>query len=589
MNSPYFSYKNYMHQHYGEALFRIPIDFGLGCPNRSSDGSGGCTFCNMRGSRAVQTLGKSTVQEQMEEAIHFACKRYGAKKFMAYIQAFSATFGPTQQRQYTELLHSFDFSAVSIGTRPDCLSPQAYTFLTDLNKKIEVWVELGVQTIHDKTLKRINRGHNWACSEQAIQALHQHGIKVAAHVILGLPGECPEDFIATAQKLATLPIDAVKIHNLHIEKGTTLEKEYAKAPFPTFNEYEFGDYLIGFIRRLPPHIPIMRLTTDTLDEELIAPRWHMGKGQFQTYLVQQMICREWHQGDLCPQKNPLPETSCHPEQSEPSFQTVTTKDQSITFWNDTYKEHYHTPAGARLEAEKKYLEPALFREKMATGSIKLLDICFGLGYNTLTAMDTALEAKGTLQVTALEMDRRVIGSAAASMRPCPSDKLNWNSVLYALYKTNEYHSRNTQCRLHLGDARYTITHLKPDTFDIVFLDAFSTQRNSELWTVDFFKKIKRIMKPKAILLTYCAAIPVRSGFLEAGFYIGETDPVARQRGGTIAALHPDPISIPLSDEELQMIHKTTRGIPYHDPYGVWTNKEILRHRQEQILIAKNVS
>jgi radical SAM protein (TIGR01212 family) len=277
MQNPYLQYKDYMKVRYGDPLFRVPIDFNLGCPNREVDGTGGCTFCNVRGSAAVQTIGKSSVEEQMVEAVRFARDRYGAKKYMAYIQAFSATFGESQQPMYLNLLDAFDFTAVSIGTRPDCLSQQAYDFLVELNKHIEVWVELGVQTVHDRTLERINRGHDWASSERAINRLHELGIKVAVHAILGLPGETAEDFQQTADTLAALPIDAVKIHNLHIEKGTTLALEHALTPLPVLMEHDFAEHLMDFIRRMPANIPIMRLTTDTLDEELIAPKWHMAK------------------------------------------------------------------------------------------------------------------------------------------------------------------------------------------------------------------------------------------------------------------------------------------------------------------------
>ncbi|MDH3981623.1 MAG: TIGR01212 family radical SAM protein, partial [Kiritimatiellaceae bacterium] len=371
MNSPYIQYKDYMRERYGEPLFRVPIDFNSGCPNREKDGSGGCTFCNARGARAVQTLEKDSVEEQMAEAIRFARDRYNAKKYMAYIQAFSASFSQDQQCQYLDLLSAFDFTAVSIGTRPDCLTNQAYDFLTQLNKKIEVWVELGVQTVHDNTLKRINRGHNWAASEQAIKKLHELGINVAVHVILGLPGETAEEFKTTADTLAALPIDAIKIHNLHIEKGTTLAEEYtaeqtsSPSAHPTLEitplmEHDFAEHLMDFIRRMPPNIPIMRLTTDTLAKDLIAPKWHMAKGQFKDYVIQQMTCREWRQGDRF--SGQVEPSKSSRDQETPLtlqlFDPVTTSDSSITFWNEEYKEHYHTPAGARLEAEEKYLVPA---------------------------------------------------------------------------------------------------------------------------------------------------------------------------------------------------------------------------------------
>ncbi|VGO12903.1 tRNA 5-methylaminomethyl-2-thiouridine biosynthesis bifunctional protein MnmC [Pontiella desulfatans] len=582
MQPPYLQYKDYMKQRYGDALFRVPIDFNLGCPNRESDGSGGCTFCNVRGSAAVQTMGKDSVEEQMAEAIRFARDRYGAKKYMAYIQAFSATFGKQQQPMYLDLLDAFDFTAVSIGTRPDCLTPQAYDFLAELNKHIEVWVELGVQTVHDRTLERINRGHDWASSETAIQKLHELGINVAVHVILGLPGETAEDFRQTADTLAALPIDAVKIHNLHIEKGTTLALEHALAPLPVLMEHDFAEHLMDFIRRMPPGIPIMRLTTDTLDEELIAPKWHMAKGQFKDYVIQQMTCREWRQGDLFGRgKKEEPESGS-------GLKTVETDDGSVTFWNEDYKEHYHSPAGARLEAEEKYIVPGKLKERLEKGDLHLLDVCFGLGYNSLCALDaTKQDASSTLSITALEMDRRVVGAAAKNIQTSDSDSFDWKQTLAELYK-GQASSIPSQASISIlwGDARHTITKLPTQYFDLVFLDAFSTQRNSELWTVDFFKKLKAVMKPDAVLLTYCAAIPVRSGLMEAGFFVGETDPVGRQRGGTLAAMRAEDIDLPLPDHELRMIRETTRGLPYRDPYGVRTNKEILRDRQERIIECK---
>jgi radical SAM protein (TIGR01212 family) len=571
-----------MKERYGEPLFRVPIDFNLGCPNRESDGTGGCTFCNVRGSAAVQTIGKESVQEQMAEAIRFARDRYGAKKYMAYIQAFSATFGESQQPMYLDLLDSFEFTAVSIGTRPDCLTPQAYDFLVELNKHIEVWVELGVQTVHDRTLERVNRGHNWTSSEEAIHKLHRLGIKVAVHAILGLPGESAEDFQQTADTLASLPIDAVKIHNLHIEKGTTLALEHALTPLPVLMEHDFAEHLMDFIRRLPPGLPIMRLTTDTLDNELIAPKWHMAKGQFKDYVIQQMICREWKQGDLY-------EKSRRKESGNGNIlKTVKTEDGSVTFWNEDYKEHYHTPAGARLEAEEKYLVPARFNERLSHGDIQLLDVCFGLGYNSLCALNqTKHHISSTLSVTALEMDRRVVGAAAQNIQHSETDTFDWAQTLTELHTTGESRiTEHASIKIHWGDARHTIMKLDSNRFDLVFLDAFSTQRNSELWTLDFFRKLKTVMKPNAVLLTYCAALPVRAAMLEAGFFVGETKPIGRQRGGTIAALREEDIEIPLPDDELNTIQNTTRGLPYRDPYGVWINKEILRDRQERILQAK---
>jgi radical SAM protein (TIGR01212 family) len=623
MTSPYLQYKDYLTERYGAPLFRVPIDFNFGCPHREADGTGGCTFCNVRGSRAVQTLGQDSVQDQMQEAIRFARERYGAEKFMAYIQAFSATFGKAQQAMYLELLHAFDFSAISFGTRPDDLTPQAYEFLSELNRDTEVWVELGVQTVHERTLKRINRGHGWAVCEKAIRRLHELGIKVTVHVILGLPGETSQHYRQTAGTLAALPIDAVKIHNLHIEKGTTLAAEYAlmihrestqgtqKQPPSDFSrslrsvavtheinpfmEYEFAEHLMDFIRRLPPGIPILRLTADTPDDELIAPRWHMAKGQFRDYVLQQMTCREWRQGDL------FERGETRERGGRSHLKSVKTEDGSITLWNDEYREHYHTPAGARLEAMEKYIVPGKLKERLAKGPVKLLDVCFGLGYNSLTAMNCAIEGTTSplsaadaedsvppaLSITALEMDRRAVFSAAQHIQSLPNDSFQWNECLSSLYESQACNRHpGTSISIAWGDARYTATLQPEASFDLIFLDAFSTQRNSELWTVDFFRTLRRLMKPDAVLITYCAALPVRAGLLEAGFSVGETEPVGRRRSGTIAAMRAEDIDSPLPAHEITTIRETTRGLPYQDPHGVRTNREILRDRQERILQRK---
>jgi len=450
MNSPFYQYKDFMTERYGHPLFRVPIDFGTGCPNRAPDGSGGCTFCPEHGSRARQTRGVETVHEQMIEAIRFARNRYGAKKFMAYMQAFSATFEPPQQKKFLDLLNDFDFTAVSIGTRPDCLTEEAYAFLKNLSGNIETWVELGVQTVHNRTLKRINRGHGWEESRTAILKLHECGIQTAVHVIIGLPGETAEDFQQTADTLAALPVDAIKIHNLHVIKNTALAREFTKRPFQTMDEYDYAEILIDFIRRLPPQIPIIRISTDTPPDELIAPKWHMAKGQFRDYVIKQMIYREWRQGDLWngslndanPELRKIKIQNSARSDLPLPVRSVTTGDSSITFWNEEYKEHYHTPAGARLEAMKKYIVPGNLRERLKKGDVSLLDVCFGLGYNSLCALNVALETAPPpssedtgfatpykLEITALEMDRRVVRAAAESIQTLKTDPFDWKKTL----------------------------------------------------------------------------------------------------------------------------------------------------------------
>jgi radical SAM protein (TIGR01212 family) len=590
--SPYYQYKDYMTKHHGTPLYKIPIDMDFSCPHRNDDGSGGCSFCSTHGNKAKQNFQLIDIDKQITKAMRFAKDRYNAKKYMAYFQAYTANFDEKHTKQYQEIINKYNFDAVSFGTRPDCIDDKAINFLVKTNKQIETWIDLGVQTSHNKTLKRINRGHDFNTSKTAINKLHDNGIKIAVHVILGLPKETLQDHITTAKELAKLPIDGIKIHDLHIIKNTQLEKEYRKKPFHLLKEYEYGEHLIEFLRYIPSFIPIMRIHTDSFEDELIAPIWNMNKSVFKDYIIYQMQCREIIQGDHSPA--PILKASCRASETEGSstnYELRTTDDQSITFWNEKYKEHYHSPAGARLEAIQKYIIPSKLAERLKTKPQNILDICFGLGYNSLCAINTAIECKQDISITALEMDKRIVGLASKHISTQANDLFNWKECLTSLYNTSTFSLSTGGEGEPLavgeaiwGDARYTITNLK-DKYDIIFLDAFSTSRNSELWTLDFIEQIKKVISSNGIIITYCAALPVRSALIKAGFYVGETPAIGRKRGGTIASLYPENITTPLPQSDLDLI-KTTRGIPFRDPHHVLNNKEILRNREKEIKQAK---
>jgi radical SAM protein (TIGR01212 family) len=235
----------------------------------------------------------------VEAGVAFARRRYGATRLMAYVQAFSGTFAPPERQAalYDAILQAHPFEAFSVGTRPDCLPPATLNILSALRNRVDVWVELGVQTAHDRTLRRIGRGHDWACSRDAILRLARLDIRVVAHVILGLPGEAPPDWNATADALARLPLTGVKIHNLHVIRGTALAEEFERAPFPVPDEAEYAEGLIAFLRRLPPRVAILRINTDTPADRLLAPRWRMTKGQFRDHVVAEMRRRGARQAD----------------------------------------------------------------------------------------------------------------------------------------------------------------------------------------------------------------------------------------------------------------------------------------------------
>jgi len=289
-----------MIRRYGMPLYRVPIDPGFGCPHREDDGTGGCTFCPADGSRARHTATIESISGQVQAGLAFARRRYKAEGFLAYIQAFTGTHAPPDRLQalLTRILDSYPFTALSVGTRPDCLPGETLDVLAKARARTDLWVELGIQTVHDETLRRIQRGHNWACSQKAIVDIHARGIPVAVHVILGLPGETVDHFRRTAARLGELPLAGIKIHNLHIVRGTGLEAEFREAPFALPDEMEYVEILIDFLRHLPDSLPIMRMLTDTLDRELVAPRWHMDKGAFLALLRRQMEKRGVRQGDL---------------------------------------------------------------------------------------------------------------------------------------------------------------------------------------------------------------------------------------------------------------------------------------------------
>ena len=257
--------KSYFQNKYGTALQRIPLDPGFPCPNRNPDGSGGCAFCPGDGSRAQHLKAGMNLEEQVRSGIAFAKNRYGANPpYAAYFQAYTTTNGPVDQlrKMYRDVLAMADFPCVIVATRPDCLPQEVIDLLGELTVDREVWVELGVQTANDETLRKINRGHDFAAVERVVPLLVEKGIKVAAHVILGLPGETRDDFLFTARKLSALPLSGIKVHNLLIYRDTPMEKLYKSGALKPLNEYEYASALAEFLQELPEDLVVMRLCAD---------------------------------------------------------------------------------------------------------------------------------------------------------------------------------------------------------------------------------------------------------------------------------------------------------------------------------------
>ncbi len=575
----YFRHSELLRKRHGATMYRVPIDLQLGCPHRSVDGKGGCTFCPEDGAKARQIVDLSNIQEQVQRGVEFAKRRYGAKKFMVYFQAYTSTFAGLSRLKelYESVLAIHPFDAMTISTRPDCLSDSILDYFEELKESIDLWVELGVQTIHDKTLTHIQRDHDWACSEKAITRLNAKGVQVAIHAILGLPGEGMKEFRETFKYFSRLKLDGLKIHNLHVIKHTQLYEQFKAKPFKLYNEHEYAEILMELLPLLPHDLPLMRLVSDTRDDHLIAPRWTLGKSGFTEYFLKLMKAQGLYQGSAYNKEV----VEIFDENS--SYKPVFNDDKSFTFWDDDFKEHFHAKEGAETEALHKFTIPSGIQSLVNQQDVKLLDVCFGLGYNSLITAEHLHQNKSNyrLEVTALEMKKAIPFNSAKLFKDKKSE-LDWSECLNDLCRNNSHHNESFSVKMLWGDARYQVTKLDEDYFDVIYLDPFSSQRNSELWTYDFFCLLKRVIKHDGVLLTYSTAKPVLSGLVMAGFSVGETHSSKSNKGGTIASLDAGKIEYPIALESLELLHGTAKGLPYRDPQLILSNREILQHREQAV-------
>lgn len=277
---PYNDYNSYLKKRYGCKVYRIGIDAGFSCPNRgSSSGSSGCIYCNENGARSTYTNPKETVYDQLNNRIARLKKDKNAEKFIAYFQAFTNTYAPTDilKNIYDTVLKFPEIVGISIGTRPDMVDPEKLNLISSYKERYEVWIEYGLQSAHDKTLKLINRGHTFGDFLNAASMTKALDIKVCAHIILGLPGETRQDMIETAKKISSLNIDGIKIHLLHILKGSPLETLYREGKVRLLARDEYIERACDFLENLPENIIIQRLTGEGKRGEHVAPEWALDK------------------------------------------------------------------------------------------------------------------------------------------------------------------------------------------------------------------------------------------------------------------------------------------------------------------------
>ncbi|MHC1727195.1 MAG: TIGR01212 family radical SAM protein [Syntrophobacteraceae bacterium] len=294
----YRDYNSYLREEFGCRVQKISLDAGLTCPNRDGSlGSGGCIYCNEKGS-GTGAAHLSSISEQIRTGRERLAKKYKAKKFIGYFQSFSNTYAPLSKLAalYREALDQQDVVGLSIGTRPDCVSDEVLDYLETLSRDHLIWLEYGLQSAKEETLHRINRGHTAIDFANALERTRARNLPVCAHVILGLPGETIQDMLDTARFIANLDIQAVKIHLLYVIRGTALHELYNSGAYSCLSREEYAAAAGEFIALLPPRVIIQRLTGDPHPQELVSPLWALDKGNNLRSIQEYMESRGLYQG-----------------------------------------------------------------------------------------------------------------------------------------------------------------------------------------------------------------------------------------------------------------------------------------------------
>ncbi len=302
----YNSLSSYLKKRFSTKVQRITLEANLDCPNRDGTKAfGGCTFCTADGSSAGAFEVSDPISKQLEDGVKLFSKRFGAKKFISYLQSFTNTYAPIDKLKsiYDEAVSHPDVVVLAIGTRPDCLSDEVLDLITSYNNsKLEIWLDIGLQTIHDKTLDFINRAHTGDDFFRALDRAKKRNLIVCAHTIFGLPGETKEMFYETMRKLASSPIDAIKIHQLLVLEKTKIAKQYNEGLFKTLELDEYISLVCDFLEILSPKVVIHRLFSEAKPGELIAPKWaeqdngRRNKQQILRMIEQELIRRGTRQG-----------------------------------------------------------------------------------------------------------------------------------------------------------------------------------------------------------------------------------------------------------------------------------------------------
>ncbi len=299
---PYQLFSEHLKNRFGVRVHKISIDAGFGCPNRNGGRSGhGCLFCDPGGAGAVGIERKLSVAAQIEQGKEVMSRKYKADQYMAYFQPFSNTLAPVDRLRalYDEALAVDKVIGLAVGTRPDCVPDEVLDLLAEYHRRTYFWLELGLQSSHDRTLAWLQRGHDYATFAEAYSAARARGLRVCVHVILGLPGESRADMLTTADLLAELQIDGVKLHLLHVLRNTPLGSLYADNKFQLLAMNEYVELVVDVMERLHPATLIHRLTGDGPRGQLLAPLWSLKKWEVLNAIDAEFARRGSRQGARC--------------------------------------------------------------------------------------------------------------------------------------------------------------------------------------------------------------------------------------------------------------------------------------------------
>ena len=307
METPYYSFNRYLREKFGTKVRKISLNAGFTCPNRDGTFSAeGCTFCNERG---FSNFAKNALplHEQIRSGIDFSKKRFKTGKFIAYFQNAASTSANVDElkKAYDAIKGFPEIVGLFIATRPDCISREKLDLIESYSDRYDAWIEYGVESANDATLRKINRSHTFSHTLKAIEETSKRNIKIGAHVILGLPGESEKDMMKTAETLARLPIDGVKMHILHVLRDTKLEEAFNKGEVKLIEPDEYVNLACNFLERLDPKCVILRLVSDARKEVLIAPKWINDKLKIIKAIENEFQKRDSYQGRFYEEKKSM--------------------------------------------------------------------------------------------------------------------------------------------------------------------------------------------------------------------------------------------------------------------------------------------